>query len=262
MLRQVYGLDICLKENNTVVRYAYGLGKRITSEGTDPSRVMIKPFCDELKLTSETIHQLLLRNRNILKLQKVDLQNCFNCCVILQHCTINDLKRQCGMGWRCDTKYSKTGLFLPNSNTQLINSPVIIFTIEMSRVLKWRKRYLSENKNGNHTWHYNKKLEFKMLLEEGHFLLIHPSDEIPKYCTIEGAICNYQHGHVCFKDSHGMSIGYVFRNTTEIGDFNRDTNLWVQNQLEPSVPKDMYNGIDLKDFHDKMISKLQSMYGY
>ena len=52
VLRQVYGLDIRCCENNIVQRYAYGLGANTTSEGTDPCRVTVKPFCEELKLMS------------------------------------------------------------------------------------------------------------------------------------------------------------------------------------------------------------------
>ena len=68
VLRQIYGLDICLLDTNKVQRYAHGLGKMTTSEGTDPSRVTIKPFCDKLQLMSVILHSALLQNKNILNL--------------------------------------------------------------------------------------------------------------------------------------------------------------------------------------------------
>ena len=111
-----------------------------------------------------------MRNRSTLKLDNVNVVNIFNSCVILQYCTIASLKEQCGMGWHCDSKYSKKGSFLQNSNTQLINSPVIIFTIGTSRILKWSKQYLRLNSKGSPIWHYHKSLEFEMLLQLGNIV--------------------------------------------------------------------------------------------
>ena len=125
------------------------------------------------------------------------------------------------MGWHCDSKYSKDGFFLPKSNTKLINTPVIIFIIGMLRILKWRKRCLKLNKNGNLIWHYDKSLEFEMLLQEGNLLLIHPHDEVPNFCPIHGTVCNYQHGQVYSNKCTGMSIGFVFRNTTSMVRFEK-----------------------------------------
>ena len=145
VLRQIYGVDICLMDGNKVQRYAYGLGKTTTSEGTDPSRVAIKPFCDNLQLMSVILHNVLVENKVYLNLLQVNTNEKFNSCVILQYFTITDLKHQCGMGWHCDSKYNKKGEFLHNSNTQLINTPVVIFTIGLPRILKWRKRCLQKD---------------------------------------------------------------------------------------------------------------------
>ena len=97
----------------------------------------------------------------------------------------------------------------------------------MSRILKWRKRYWNLNKNGKLIWHYDKSSEFDMLLQVGNILLIHPDDEVPNVCSIEGAVCNYQHGQVRFNKCNGMSIGFVFRNTTSMARFEKKTNVWI-----------------------------------
>ena len=165
------------------------------------------------------------------------------------------------MGWHCDSKYSKKGEFLPRRNTQLINTPVVIFTVGFSRILKWRQRCLNLNNNGNLIWHYDKSSEFEMLLEEGHLLLIHPRDEVPNYCTIQGAVCNYQHGQVHFNKCNGMSIGFVFRNTTSKARFDKKTNVWIQNQDEIIVPKDMYDKVDIPSFHNSMMCNLNAVFG-
>ena len=95
-----------------------------------------------------------------------------------------------------------------------------------------------------------------MLLEQGSILVIHPDDEVPKYCPVDGAISNFQHGEVKFKEKEGMSIAYVFRTTTSIALFDRTTNLWVQNHNNVTPPKEIYSNIDVDQFQDNMISKL------
>ena len=78
--------------DDIVERYAYGLGGKTTAEGTDPSRVTVKPFSDDLKLMSSIIHKILLHNNVVLKLHNVNILEPFNSCVILQYCTLPDLK--------------------------------------------------------------------------------------------------------------------------------------------------------------------------
>ena len=134
---------------------------------------------------------------------------------------------------------------------------MVIFTIGLPRILKWRKRCLQENNNGNKVWHYDKSKQFEMLLQQGSILVIHPHDEVPKYCSKEGTICNFQHGEVKFKNKEGMSIAYVFRNTTSIAIFDRNTNLWVQNHNHTTPPREFYDNIDVEQFHENMISKLE-----
>ena len=111
--------------------------------------------------------------------------------------------------------------------------------------------------NSNQTWNYRQSNQFQMLLQQGSILVIHPDDEVPKYCSIEGAICNFQHGKVKFQNKQGMSIAYVFRNTTSIAIFDKTTHLWVQNHNHITAPKHIYSNIDVEKFHENMISKLE-----
>ena len=87
-----YGLNLGLLDKNKVQRYAYGLGQFTVSEGTDPSRVRIRPFFDKLKIMSVILHTVLIHNKEILNLQNVNLKKMFNSCAILQYCTITNLK--------------------------------------------------------------------------------------------------------------------------------------------------------------------------
>ena len=165
------------------------------------------------------------------------------------------------MGWHCDSKYSKKGIFLPKSNSQVINTPVVIFTIGMSRILKWRKRCLNLNKKGRLIWHYDQSSQFDMLMEEGNLLLIHPDDEVPTFCPVQGAVGHYQHGQVRFNKCKGMSVGFVFRSTTSMARFDKKTNLWIQNQEDIIVPRGMYNDVDICKFQQSMISNLEAVIG-
>ena len=119
--------------------------------------------------------------------------------------------------------------------------------------MKWRKRCLVENNNGHSIWQYDKGNEFKMLLEEGSILVIHPDDEVPKLCPVDGTVSNYQHGEVKFQEKEGMSIAYVFRTTTSIAIFDKTTNLWIQNHNNSTPPKDIYSNIDIDQFHENII---------
>ena len=92
VLRQVYGLDIRDIGDGIVERYAYGLGNKTTAEGTDPARVTVQPFNDDLKLMTSIIQNKLSQNTVILKLHNVNISKPFNSCVILLYCTIPDLK--------------------------------------------------------------------------------------------------------------------------------------------------------------------------
>ena len=100
-------------------------------------------------------------------------------------------------------------------------------------------RCLNQNRNGRLIWHYDKSSQFDMLMQEGNLLLIHPDDEVPTFCPVQGAVGHYQHGQVRFNTCKGMSVGFVFCSTTSMARFDPKTNLWIQNQEDIIVPRGM-----------------------
>ena len=56
------------------------------------------------------------------------------------------------MGWHTDSKFSLRAKYSQNSNGQLYNTPILIFTIGMDHILNWRRRYIKVNSNGHKSW--------------------------------------------------------------------------------------------------------------
>ena len=209
VLRQNYGMNLKSNNNNTTTRYAYGLSINTTFEGTDPLRIQVKPFSYEMDILRDQIMGIISVNRSNFNLEDVNLEERFNSCMILLYYTKMSKETLSNMGFHCDSKYSKNGIFLKSSNTQLENTPVVIFTIGSSRYLHWRKRHLSKNEKGHCVWTYDNNYLDSMLLEHGHLCLINPQDEMPHVCAKLNKISNYQHGNVKYKGD-GMSIAFVF----------------------------------------------------
>ena len=127
-----------------------------------------------MEMLTDHVMKVISSNRDDLNLDCVNLNERFNSCMILLYYTKMCKNTSSNMGFHCDSKYSKSSRFLKSSNTQLENMPVVIFTIGFSRLLHWRKRYLSENNKGHCVWTYDNNLLDSMLLEHRHYVLFIP----------------------------------------------------------------------------------------
>ena len=181
VLRQYYGLDIEKIDKDTVRRVSYRSQTSFQSEGSDPHKLVIKPFLDDMVEMAEYFNTFLNKNKYELNLENVDLSNNFNTCTLLLYHTLADIKKESSMGWHCDSRYSVSGNFSAKLNGQMYNTPVVIFTIGKSRLLKWRKRFTIRNPNGHGSFEIEKGFEIEMLLQEGNFLILNPKDEEPHY---------------------------------------------------------------------------------
>ncbi len=74
VLRQYYGMNIGEEQNNLIIRVAYRSHFTTSSEGSDPRRLIIKPFSEEIKVMSKYIHQFLMNNVDDFHLQTADLR--------------------------------------------------------------------------------------------------------------------------------------------------------------------------------------------
>lgn len=129
VLHQYYGLDIRSIDSDIVERVAFRSDISITSECSDPNKLIIKPFPSKMMYMSDILHSILLKNVSLLSLDSVDLSNSFNTCTVLLYYTLPGVKNKSGMGWHCDSKYSLSGKFKQSANGQTENTAVVIFTI-------------------------------------------------------------------------------------------------------------------------------------
>ena len=129
VLRQYYGMDIEKIDDNITKRVAYRSQTSFTSEGSDPLKLVVKPFPDDMIFMSEFFSNFLIANQKQLNLEDVDLSNKFNSCTLLIYHSLDGIKKQSSMGWHCDSKYSVSGKFITKRNGQMYNTPVLIFTI-------------------------------------------------------------------------------------------------------------------------------------
>ena len=114
------------------------------------------------------------------------------------------------MGWHCDSRFSVLGNFSAKLNGQMYNTPVVIFTIGKSRLLKWRKRFTIRNPNGHGSFEIEKGFEMEMLLQEGNFLILNPKDEEPHYDVTSKKMIHFQHRDTKINDND-ISIAFIFR---------------------------------------------------
>ena len=122
-------------------RYAYGSGTGISSVGMDPSNFVTRPFTPSLDIIARELHLLINSNVLFFNLESVNTSLKFNHCSILIYYAGSDLKTESTLGMHCDCVYSvKDGSFTKNANSQVENTPAVIYTLGDSRILKWRKR--------------------------------------------------------------------------------------------------------------------------
>jgi len=210
VLRQYYGMDIEQINEFYVRRVAYRSQTSFQSEDSDPHKLVIKPFLDDMKIMAEYFKNFINININDLQLENVDTTNNFNTCTILLYHSLPDIKKESSMGWHCDSRYSVLGKFSDKLNGQMYNTPVIIFSIGKSRLLKWRKRFTVRNSSGHCSFEIEEGSEFEMFLNEGYFLILNPKDEEPHQDIKSGKTIHYQHGDTKVIGDD-ISIAFIFR---------------------------------------------------
>ena len=122
-------------------RYTYGNGTGLCSVGMDPSNFVTRPFSPSLHIIARELHSLINSNVKFFNVESVNTSLKFNHYSILIYYTGSELKIESTLGMHCDCVYSvKDGSFTKNANSQVENTPAVIYTLGDSRILKWRKR--------------------------------------------------------------------------------------------------------------------------
>ena len=121
-------------------RYTYGNGTGLSSVGMDSSNFVTRPFSSSLHTITRELHMLINFNVQFFNLESVNTSLKFNHYSILIYYAGSDLNTNSTLGMHYDCVYSvKDGSFTKNANSQVENTPAVIYTLGDSRILKWRK---------------------------------------------------------------------------------------------------------------------------
>ena len=227
-VRQYYGLDLECKTESIVNRVAYRSQFNIRSEGTDPCKLIVKPFPQEMVLMSRYFRKFI---KYSLGLQDVN--------TTAEYHSLPNFKKESSMGWHTDSKYSISAKYCQKNNGQLYNTPVVIFTIGMDRLLFWRRRHILLKSNGRKTWCVEKDSIEKMLLSEGSVCIINPYDEAPHIDTDMKKTVHFQHGNTKVKDDT-ISVAFVFRVSPHTCLCNKHNNTVI-------LPEDIMKDVRMKE---------------
>ena len=176
----------------------------------------------------------------------------FNHCTILIYYAGSGLKGKSSLGYHTDCVYSPvSGEYVSNKNTQVENTPAVIYSIGDVRELHWKVRKAAFSKSGRKVWEMLQcdKMSFK--LGPDTLTVIHPDDENP--CSPKNCIDmrQYMHGGVNVSGEK-FSVGFVFRVVNKICTYNKEDDTMVV----PNKANDVVNGIvglDLGAFHKNLL---------
>ena len=87
----------------------------------------------------------------------IDISHPFNHCVKLLYISKEDIKLESSLGFHCDVSYTNKGTYKTKQNSQIENTPTVIFTFGDDRVLRWRRKKLILQKNGYKAWATDKE---------------------------------------------------------------------------------------------------------
>ena len=273
VLRQYYGMDVGIAVNNTINRIAYRSQVCIKSEGSDPQKLVIKPFTADLYEMANYLAELLRHNKKKLDLELADLSNDFNSCTILLYHSLHDIKKESSMGWHTDSKHSLAGNFSLKTNGQLINTPVVIFTVCGTRMLHWRKRKTVTNERGNKIWVVDDMPIQKMVFEKGDLCIINPHDEKPHFDDVLMEEIHFQHGKTRV-NGENISIAMVFRVSPHKCKCDVNSNkVMLDESIISDIKKkehgskinqrrrqEIYNKFDPIAYHDKLVTHFENFF--
>ena len=252
VLRQYYGLEI---ENQTrkSKRYTYGSGSGTSSVGMDMKNFVTRPLNANLLAMIDDIYEILCNNKERFNLKQSNLTHKFNHCTVLLYYAGDGLKSSSTLGYHTDCIYSPVnGEYVEKSNSQLANTPAVIYSIGDTRELNWKCRNIVMSDRGRYVWENNVCEKMKFQLRSDTLTIIHPDDENPRSLSnIEGRR-QFLHGGVNVS-GHKLSVGYVFRIVKNTAMYNKmNDTMIVENECN-----DVVNGIlglDIGSYHRKLFN--------
>ena len=256
VLRQYYGENVhsipSLSEE--VSRYTYGYSMRNQSVGTDPSQFVTKPFNKYLRRMSTYITSLLHNLPTDMLNSDIDISHRFNHCVKLLYISKDNIKLESSLGYHCDVSYSNKGTYQTLQNSQIENTPTVIFSFGDDRVLRWRRKKLMLQKNGYKAWVTDKEWNDCIQMNDCSLTVINTIGECPQYCTELETMVKYQHGVAKVETNH-FSIGYVFRPVNSVKNYYISTNKMVcpKENYKSEEENELLKMFDKEKYHKNLI---------
>ena len=199
VLRQYYGLNVrdTFKSNDGVERYAYGSGTGTSTVGIDPNNFVTREMNEDMKLMCVELKELLTKNKSYFKLDDANLDLPFNHCTVLLYYAGDSLKKHARMGKHSDCVYSvQNGCYVKKDNSQVQNTPTVIYSLGDTRSLHWTRRKRTATSNGRHVWECDQDFKSEYPLSTDSVTIVNTLDEDPEYTSLDGSKYQYQHGDV------------------------------------------------------------------
>ena len=215
VLRQYFSKNVDTKpcKDGYIYRYSYGTGTGSNTLGIDPTNFMTRPFSHEIDVMAKKVHEFVNRNRKRLNLTHAELGEGYNHMTIILYYAGEGLKKVSLLSKHCDCTYSvHNGKYILSANSQVENTPTIVYSLGSARSLNFNRREIVKGKRGN-KWLNDTEWSTTFELENNSIWINNPADEepSPRY--------QYQHGGVKVGEGE-LSIGFAFRNVNCVQEYN------------------------------------------
>lgn len=215
-LRLFYGKDICLADQNCVLRTAYGVRAALMSTGFHPTEFEVRPFDDCMNKIVKLIEAFALEHLGL-----VIVIPSFKIKIYMSHTVTGLNVSQENCNFHNDLGFKDNGE--PRTNTADPFSPALIYTIGGNRNLlfRWYK------KTTGGSWSSKNFKDTNFLQQDGSLFVVHPGDDKPR--TVQGLPASnlFKTKHGVMRCNDGISIACIFRNVVGQALFNPKTNLLI-----------------------------------
>ena len=159
-------------------------------------------------------------------------------------------KRSSSMGYHSDCTYRlNDGKFDTARNFQVINTPIVVYTLGDTRSLNWKRRCNVKGDNGRNIWKNDLSWSASYELLDSSVTIINPKDEDPLSSQNNKNQTQYLHGGVSVKGCK-LSIGLVFRVVDYEATYDDITDRMKTKQChDESKYENLYDNFDTDLFH-------------
>ena len=158
------------------------------------------------------------------------------------------------MGMHSDCVYSvQNGCYVQKDNSQVQNTPTVIYSLGDTRSLHWNRRIRIATSNGRHVWESDKELKTEYPLSTDSITIVNTLDEDQEYTSLDGSEYQYQHGNVNVSKDQ-LSVGIVFRTVHTTALYDQTSNCIIRLDRKPNDIVHHHLGTNLDLFHSQLIN--------